>query len=147
MNDEVSHPLLGLSSLSSPGPTPLPTVQLAAVYAIKLIIPIASFQHLPYINQWIDDLHLSGQRSTGYYSGLLDSAFTLAQLLSVYPWARLSGPSFLYSPYPRLSVPGSDRIGRVPVVVVGTLGLAAVTLLFGLSTSFTSILITRCLST
>jgi hypothetical protein len=72
-------------------PTPLPKAQLAAVYAIKLIVPVVSFQHLPYINKWIEDLHLSGNKSTGYYSGLLGTAFTLAQFLSVYPWARLSG--------------------------------------------------------
>jgi MFS family permease len=39
-----------------------------------------------------------------------------------------------------------DRIGRVPVVVIGTFGLAAVTFLFGLSTTFQSLLITRFLS-
>lgn len=82
-------PLLGMSGRAAANP--LPKGQLAAVYTIKLFIPVASLQMLPYVNQMIEDLHLSGARSTGYYSGLVGSAFALAQLLSVYPWARLSG--------------------------------------------------------
>ena len=81
-------PPLGISSVAQ---NPLPKAQLAAVFTIKLLIPVVSFQIYPYVNQMIEDLHLSSARSTGYYSGLVGSAFTLAQLLSVYPWARLSG--------------------------------------------------------
>lgn len=90
LEDAPVAPLLGASR---PPPNPLPKAQLVVVYTIKLIIPLASGQILPYVNQMIEDLHLSGTRSTGYYSGLVGSAFTLAQLLSVYPWARLSGVS------------------------------------------------------
>ena len=89
-DDAPVAPLLGTSR---PAPNPLPKAQLAGVYTIKLLVPLVSTQILPYVNQMIEDLHLSGARSTGYYSGLVSSAFTLAQLLSVYPWARLSGVS------------------------------------------------------
>lgn len=88
-----SSPLLGTFR---PVQNPLPKAQLAAVYTIKLLVPLVSLQILPYVNQMIEDLHLSGARSTGYYSGLVSTAFTLAQLLSVYPWARLSGASCFY---------------------------------------------------
>lgn len=86
-------PIAPLLGTLRPAQNPLPKAQLAAVYTIKLIVPLVSLQILPYVNQMIEDLHLSGARSTGYYSGLVGSAFTLAQLLSVYPWARLSGSS------------------------------------------------------
>ena len=84
-------PLLGKLR---PPQNPLPKAQLAAVCTIKLLVPLVSLQILPYVNQMIEDLHLSGARSTGYYSGLVGSAFALAQLLSVYPWARLSGAHY-----------------------------------------------------
>lgn len=78
-------------SLLGTARTPLPKAQLAAVYAIKLTIPIASQQLKPYINQMIEDLHLSGARTTGYYSGVVGSLTDFAHLLSVYPFSRTSG--------------------------------------------------------
>lgn len=86
-----SDALLGQNSAARVTPNPLPKAQLAAVYAIKLVVPIAIQQVTPYVNQMIGDLHLSDAKSTGYYSGLVGGALTLAQLLSVYPWSLLSG--------------------------------------------------------
>lgn len=91
LTDVTVAPLLGTLR---PPQNPLPKAQLAAVYTIKLLLPVAIFQIYPYMNQMIEDLHLSSARSTGYYSGLVGTAFTLAQLLSVYPWARLSGAHY-----------------------------------------------------
>lgn len=78
-----------------PVQNPLPKAQLAAVYTIKLVVPIAAMQIAPYMNQMIEDLHLSGAKGTGYYSGLVGTAAAVTQLLSVYPWARLSGKIIL----------------------------------------------------
>lgn len=66
-------PLLG-----QPRPTqnPLPKAQLAVVYTIKLLVPLVSLQILPYLNQMIEESHLSSARTTGYYSGLVGSTFT-----------------------------------------------------------------------
>ncbi|OBZ70714.1 hypothetical protein A0H81_09127 [Grifola frondosa] len=54
----------------SPRPNPLPKAQLAVIYAIKLTIPIALTQALPYINVLVEELAASEGAETGYYSGL-----------------------------------------------------------------------------
>ena len=55
--------------------TPLPKTQLAVVYAIKLTLPIAYTQVLPYFNVFIEKLAASEGADTGYYSGLAVSCF------------------------------------------------------------------------
>lgn len=71
--DEQS-PLLGQPPRAKQ--TPLPKLQLAAIYAIKLLVPIAGTQILPYLNLMIQELlEKSGTESNkdrvGYYSGLV----------------------------------------------------------------------------
>ncbi|KAF8324456.1 major facilitator superfamily domain-containing protein [Cantharellus anzutake] len=63
----------------------------------------------------------------GYYSGLVDSCFAIAQLLTViYQWGKWS-----------------DRLGRKPIIAVGLIGVAISSYFFGLSTSLTTALISR----
>ncbi|KAJ3487521.1 hypothetical protein NLI96_g3470 [Meripilus lineatus] len=114
--DEQS-PLLGQPPRAKQ--TPLPKLQLAAIYAIKLLVPIAGTQILPYLNLMIQELlEKSGTESNkdrvGYYSGLVSTATHVSQLL--------------------------------PVILLGTIGIAVSTTLFGLSQSFTAVLLTRFLA-
>ena len=51
-------------------PNPLPKLQLAIIYAIKLTLPITHTQSLPYYNVFIEKLAASQGADTGYYSGL-----------------------------------------------------------------------------
>ena len=51
-------------------PTPLPKGQLGTVYAIKLTLPIALTQVLPYFNVLVEKLAASEGADTGYYSGV-----------------------------------------------------------------------------
>ncbi|GJE97069.1 MFS general substrate transporter [Phanerochaete sordida] len=99
-------------------PTPLPRAQLAAIYAIKLVVPIASTQALPYVNKMLAGLGVPSERDVGYYSGLLSFAHTAGSFSTIYAWGRLS-----------------DWVGRTPVIGFGMLGLALSTLLFGASQS------------
>ena len=71
--------------------TPLPRMQLAAIYGIKLIVPVANTQVLPYINKMVGLMNLPGGRSVGYYTGLLSTAHTAGQILTIFFWGRLSG--------------------------------------------------------
>ena len=61
------EPLLGKRTAT---PNPLPKLQLGVIYAIKLTLPIALTQALPYYNVFIGRLASSVGADTGYYSGL-----------------------------------------------------------------------------
>jgi hypothetical protein len=57
------------------GVTPLPKAQLATLCAVRLVDPIMFTQIFPYVNEMMDHLRLTDDRSkTGLYSGLVVSA-------------------------------------------------------------------------
>ncbi|KAI9568452.1 major facilitator superfamily domain-containing protein [Boletus coccyginus] len=107
-------------------PTPLPKAQLSALIAVRIVDPIAYQQIFPYINQLLADLHIAEPERVGFYSGLVESAYSLAQVFSVYQWGKIS-----------------DVVGRRPVVCAGLVGIALTTTTFGLSTSFAGIIASR----
>ncbi|EGN96080.1 hypothetical protein SERLA73DRAFT_185613 [Serpula lacrymans var. lacrymans S7.3] len=131
-NYDETCPLLPEQNVESqkaarPAVTPVPKAQLAALCTVRLVDPIAFTQLFPYVNEFMNDLHLTNDPSRiGFYSGLVESTFALSQLCSIYQWARVS-----------------DIIGRRPVVLLGTLGVAATTIMFGLSKTLASVLIAR----
>lgn len=99
--------------------SPLNMLQLLTLCAVRIVEPIAFTQIFPYVNDMMASFRLTADPSKiGFYSGSVESIFAVAQLFSIYQWARLS-----------------DRIGRKPVILVGVLGLALTTILFGLSRS------------
>lgn len=54
--------------------TPLPKAQLATLCAVRLVDPIVFTQIFPYVNEMMDHLHLTDDRSKiGFYSGLVVS--------------------------------------------------------------------------
>ncbi|CAA7267909.1 unnamed protein product [Cyclocybe aegerita] len=110
--------------------TPLPKVQLGILCLLRILDPMCFTQIFPYINELVSDLHVAKDPSQiGFYSGLVESSFALSQLITIYPWGYLS-----------------DRFGRRPMVLVGVAGLTLTTILFGLSTDFTTVMITRALA-
>ncbi|QRW18309.1 major facilitator superfamily transporter [Rhizoctonia solani] len=95
--------------------TPVPKLQLLTVRDIS------------YVNQMVWDLGVTDDpKKVGFYSGMIDSSFAFAQVLTVYSYGALS-----------------DRIGRKPVVLMGTFGVALSAALFGLSSSFTHMMAAR----
>ncbi|TFY82285.1 hypothetical protein EWM64_g1724 [Hericium alpestre] len=110
--------------------TPLPTAQLICLCIVRLVDPIAFTQIFPYVNEMITDLHLTDDPSkVGFYSGMVESSFAIAQLLSIYQWAKLS-----------------DRIGRRPVIFMGIMGMAVANIFFGLSNTLAGLIVARCLA-
>ncbi|KAF8551949.1 MFS general substrate transporter [Imleria badia] len=118
------------SSSRTPSPrqaqTPLPKAQLGALIAVRIVDPIAYQQIFPYINQLLADMRIAEPERVGFYSGLVESAYSLAQVFSVYQWGKIS-----------------DVVGRRPVVFTGLIGIAATTTAFGLSTTFAGIVASR----
>ncbi|KAG2052385.1 MFS general substrate transporter [Suillus hirtellus] len=110
--------------------TPLPKLQIGILISLHLVEPIASTSIFPYINQLIRELGITGGNdvAVGYYAGIIESLFFAAQALTVLRWGRLS-----------------DCIGRKLVLVIGLLGACILILCFGLSTTFWSLVISRCL--
>ncbi|KAF5389761.1 hypothetical protein D9757_005971 [Collybiopsis confluens] len=117
------------SSSDSQQVTPLPRAQLITLCLVRIVVPIAFSQIFPYINEYIAYLNVTEDPSQiGFFSGLVESSFAISQLLFIYHWARLS-----------------DRFGRRPIIIIGTLGVTAMTILFGLANSIAELLIYRCL--
>lgn len=62
------------SSSISDKPTPLPMAQLATLCTVRLVDPIVFTQIFPYVNEMMEHLHLTEDRSKiGFYSGLVVS--------------------------------------------------------------------------
>ncbi|KAF8321578.1 MFS general substrate transporter [Clavulina sp. PMI_390] len=106
--------------------TPLPLMGLLILAFVRLAEPINFSQLFPYINQMIEDLKISAPEDVGYYSGLIDSSFSLAQLFTIYFWSSLS-----------------NHIGRKPVIMIGVSGAALSAACFGFSTTLPQLLISR----
>ncbi|PPQ68704.1 hypothetical protein CVT25_012105 [Psilocybe cyanescens] len=111
-------------------PTPLPIFPLLSLFLIQMAEPITAAVIYPFINQFVRETGITGgdEKKTGYYAGIIESAFFLAECLCVVQWGYLS-----------------DRYGRRPILLCAPIGLAASMLIFGMSTTFWPLVISRCL--
>ncbi|KIM27572.1 hypothetical protein M408DRAFT_330004, partial [Serendipita vermifera MAFF 305830] len=97
--------------------TPLPVKQLLILALVRLAEPINFTIIFPFVNQMMEDLKVTDKPSEiGFYSGLVDSSFAIAQCCTILQWGRLS-----------------DRIGRRPILFVGLTGSIISIFLFGMS--------------
>ncbi|KGQ01877.1 hypothetical protein PAAG_11265 [Paracoccidioides lutzii Pb01] len=97
-----------------------PTIQLFILVAIcRLAEPIALTSIFPYAWIMVKDFHMGEEKNASLYSGILISAFALAESLTGIYWGGLS-----------------DRVGRKPVLLFGCVGTMLSLLIVGFSTSF-----------
>ncbi|KAJ6577483.1 major facilitator superfamily multidrug-resistance, DHA1 sub-family [Mycena capillaripes] len=110
--------------------TPIPNFQVAIISLIQFAEPITALVIYPFVIQFVRDTGVTGgeETKTGFYAGLLESAFFLAESLTVFSWGRLS-----------------DTYGRRPVLLIAPLGLAISMLGFGLSQTFWWLFFFRCI--
>ncbi|KAG6877031.1 hypothetical protein C0993_010905 [Termitomyces sp. T159_Od127] len=110
--------------------TPLPKFQLFIVAMIQFAEPITATVIYPFINQFVRGTGIiqGDERKTGYYAGVIQSTFFVAEALTVVYWGR-----------------ASDYFGRRPVLLIGPVGLALSMLGFGLSTNYWSLVVSRCM--
>ncbi|KAI9621619.1 hypothetical protein H4Q26_015627 [Puccinia striiformis f. sp. tritici PST-130] len=110
--------------------TPLPVRQLVVLCIMRITEPISYTLIFPFINQMLEDMKVSEDpKQIGYYAGLIESLFAIAQLFTAIFWGRLS-----------------DRIGRKPVMLTGLLGMAVSVILFGVQKTYTGLIISRFLA-
>ncbi|KAH7926034.1 MFS general substrate transporter [Leucogyrophana mollusca] len=110
--------------------TPLPKFQLGILLVLQLAEPVSSMCIYPFVNQLVRELNITGgdEAKVGYYVGLIESIFFATEALTVLRWSRLS-----------------DRIGRKPVILIGLFGLCVSMLAFGLSRTFWTLVLSRCI--
>ncbi|KAJ7767308.1 major facilitator superfamily multidrug-resistance, DHA1 sub-family [Mycena metata] len=109
--------------------TPIPKFQLFILLLIQFAEPMCALVIYPFIVQFVRDTGITGgdEAKTGFYAGLIESSFFLAECLTVYQFARLA-----------------DKYGRRPVLMLAPLGLGMAVLGFGLSRNFWLLLGFRC---
>ncbi|KAI6025157.1 MFS general substrate transporter [Pisolithus microcarpus] len=126
---DESTPLLEDSQAKTK--TPLPKIQLGLTLFVLFSEPMSAQYIFPFINQLIRELGVTGgdDRKIGYYAGVIESLFFVTQALTALYWSRLS-----------------DYVGRKPVLLVGLAGLSISNLCFGLSTTFWTLVASRCIA-
>ncbi|KAF7358437.1 MFS domain-containing protein [Mycena venus] len=125
-SEPSSEPLISASTKR----TPIPKFQLFILLLIQFAEPVTALVIYPFVVQFVRDTGITGgdEARTGFYAGLLESSFFVAEGLAVYQVGRLS-----------------DIYGRRPVLLLGPLGLALAMLGFGLSQTFWMLLGFRCM--
>ncbi|GAW05325.1 major facilitator superfamily [Lentinula edodes] len=108
--------------------TPIPKLQVSMVLLIQLSEPIAATVIYPFVNQFVASTGITqgDEKKTGYYAGVIESVFFLAECFTVLMWGM-----------------ASDRFGRRPVLLIGPLGLFFGAIGFGLSTSYSQLVLFR----
>jgi MFS family permease len=99
--------------------SPLPWKQLAVLATVALIEQTAFNSIGPYLPQMTESFPEVKEGQVGLYVGMIASAFALAQFITNFFWGWLS-----------------DRIGRKPIILFGTVGSAGAFLAFGFSKTF-----------
>ncbi|KAK4150275.1 major facilitator superfamily domain-containing protein [Chaetomidium leptoderma] len=108
---------------------PLPVWQIAALCYARWVEPVAFFSIFPYINQMAQENGHLADADVGFYSGLIESLFSLTQMFVMILWGR-----------------AADRFGRKPVLVFSLIGVSAATALFGMAKTIWQMVLFRCLA-
>ncbi|KAF3286599.1 hypothetical protein TWF970_008452 [Orbilia oligospora] len=108
---------------------PLPLTQIIFLCAARLIEPIAFFSIFPYVNKMCRENGSLEEADAGFYSGLIESLFSLTQMLVMVFWGK-----------------AADRLGRKPVLVFSMIGVTVATSLFGMATTIREMIVFRCLA-
>ncbi|KAJ7737770.1 major facilitator superfamily multidrug-resistance, DHA1 sub-family [Mycena maculata] len=114
---------------ASKKPTPIPKFQVFILLFIQFAEPITALVIYPFVVQFVRDTGITGgdEAKTGFYAGLLESAFFLAESFTVFHFGRMS-----------------DIYGRRPTLLLAPVGLGIAMLGFGLSKTFWTLFLFRC---
>ncbi|KAG1735527.1 major facilitator superfamily domain-containing protein [Suillus lakei] len=112
------------------GKTPLPWRQFSIILSLQILEPMTSQVISPFAPQLIRNIGVTNGEETrvGVYVGLLQSLFFATEALTTFHWSRLS-----------------DLVGRKPILLIGLTGISISMYSFGLSRTFWSVILSRCL--
>lgn len=110
-------------------PKTMPYVQVLLLCLASFGEPIAFFGIFPFLNEMVAINGNLNEKDVGFYSGLIESLFSLTQVLLMIVYGR-----------------AADRIGRKPVLVFSLVGVGFATCLFGMSKTIWQMIATRCLA-
>lgn len=108
---------------------PLPKWQVFWLCFARGVEPMAFFSIFPYINQMVQDNGNIADADVGFYSGLIESLFSLTQAIVMIFWGR-----------------AADRLGRKPVLVSSLIGVSVATSIFGTAKTIGQMILFRCLA-
>ncbi|EJD35023.1 MFS general substrate transporter [Auricularia subglabra TFB-10046 SS5] len=107
----------------------LPKMQVALLCAARATEVIAFFTIFPYVNQMIADMGGVPPAEVGFWSGWIESMFSLTSMVVMLFWGRVS-----------------DNVGRKPVLTACLFGMAVTTAAFGLAGSVWQMIALRSLA-
>jgi MFS family permease len=112
-------------------PDKIPVAQVLFLCAARLFEPIAFFAIFPFVSQMIYDTGEVDETDVGFYTGMIESIFSITQMPFMLLWGRLAD---------------NPRIGRKPVLCFSMVGVSISITLFGFSKSIWQMFIFRSLA-
>lgn len=106
---------------------PFPKWQIFWICFARVVEPMAFFSVFPYINKMAQENGNLDDADPGFYSGAIESMFSLTQAVFMISWGK-----------------ASDRLGRKPVLVFSLVGVTIATALFGFSKTLWEMILFRC---
>ncbi|TFK25760.1 MFS general substrate transporter [Coprinopsis marcescibilis] len=110
--------------------TPLPLEQMSVLLLLRFCESVSTFCIFPFLEELLRSVIEGGEEQVGYYAGLMDLLRHCLSLFTVMYWSRMS-----------------DTIGRKPILLLGTLSLSISMFAFGMSKSFWTLVLSRCIFT
>lgn len=112
-----------------PDDKPLPVAQILVLCYARWVEPVAFFSIFPYINKMAQENGNLADADVGFYSGLIESLFSLTQMTVMILWGR-----------------AADRFGRKPVLAFSLIGVTLATAMFGMAKTISQMILFRCLA-
>ncbi|KAF2094371.1 MFS transporter [Rhizodiscina lignyota] len=106
---------------------PLPKLQIFLLSYARMVEPVAFFSIFPFVNQMIFETGAVKEADVGFWSGLMESLFSLTQTIVMLAWGK-----------------AADRWGRKPVLVFSLCGISVAVALFGFCKTIWQMILARC---
>ncbi|KAK8142053.1 hypothetical protein G3M48_009408 [Beauveria asiatica] len=107
----------------------LPKFQILLLCFARTMEPIAFFAIFPFIAPMVQRNGHLADSDVGFYSGLIESLFSVVQIFVLILWGRLA-----------------DRIGRKPVMLITQTGMIAATMAYTMAATIPQMILFRCLA-